>query len=75
MLNLITNRSRLKHRNFCTIRNYELDKHLGVCSNQSTIEMYFDWYNNDLEKEITRRSQQQVRTTTNAGALLRIMDM
>jgi hypothetical protein len=48
MLNLTTNRARLKHRNFCTIRNYELDRHSGICSSQATIEIYFDWFSNDL---------------------------
>lgn len=59
MLNLTTNRARLKHRNFCTIRNYELQRHSDFCSDQNRIEMYFEWYPNDLEKEIAKRAQDQ----------------
>jgi hypothetical protein len=43
MLNLTNNRARLKHRNFCTIRNYELNRHSSFCGTQASIEMYFDW--------------------------------
>jgi len=59
MLNLTTNRARLKHRNFCTIRNYELEKRSEFCGDQCRIDMYFDWHPNDLEKEITRRAHEQ----------------
>jgi hypothetical protein len=48
LLNLTTNRARLKHRNFCTIRNYELEKKSDFCTDHCRIEMYFDWHPNDL---------------------------
>jgi hypothetical protein len=25
-----------------------LDMHSGICSSQATIEIYFDWFSNDL---------------------------
>lgn len=59
MLNLTTNRARLKHRNFCTICNYELEKKHGFCADTCRIQMYFDWHPNDLEKEIARRSAER----------------
>jgi hypothetical protein len=52
MVGLSTERAKLKHRNFCTVRNYELDKRSDFCSNGYVIRLYFDYYPNDLEKEI-----------------------
>ncbi len=48
MIDLSTKRARLKHRNFCTVRNYEITKGHDMCSKTSIISLYFDYYLNDM---------------------------
>lgn len=56
MVGLSTERSKLKHRNFCTVRNYEIEERDGFCSSSYVIRFYFDYYANDLEKEVAVRT-------------------
>jgi len=60
MVGLSTERAKLKHRNFCTIRNYEIDQSQDFCSNRYVIRLYFDYHTNDLEKEVARRAESKV---------------
>lgn len=60
MISLSMNRARLKHKNFCTVRNYEIDKKGDMCSNNTVIRLYFDYIDNDLERDIIKRSSTQV---------------
>jgi hypothetical protein len=55
MVDLSIKRARLKHKNFCTIRNYEVNKKQDMCSKATVISLYFDYLHNDLEKEIEAR--------------------
>lgn len=61
MVSLSMDRARLKHKNFCTVRNYEIDKNRDMCSNNKVVRLYFDFLDNDLERDIMRRSEKQVR--------------
>jgi hypothetical protein len=60
MVDLSIKRARLKHKNFCTIRNYEVNKKQDMCSKATVISLYFDYLHNDLEKEIEARAESQV---------------
>jgi hypothetical protein len=56
MMTLILKRTRLSHKNLSTIRSYRIEKDHSFCTEYASLSMYFEYFENDLEKDIERRA-------------------
>lgn len=57
MVSLIMKRSKLVHRNFSTIRRHDILEEEDYCVSMATLSSVYDYYDNDLEKQIARRAR------------------
>jgi hypothetical protein len=53
-------RSKLLHKNFSTIKSYDIMEQEDYCVSMATLNSVFDYYDNDLEKQIARRARLEV---------------
>lgn len=60
MINQIMKRGKLVHKNFSTVMSYDIYEEEDYCSNITNIKLLFDYYDNDLEKQIARRARLEV---------------
>ena len=56
MVAAINRRSQLIHPNFSTVKNYKSIDQGDFCNNSYTLKVTFEYFDNDLGKEIARRA-------------------
>lgn len=56
----INKRARLVHKNFSTVKNYKTIDKGDLCSSSHTLSITFEYFDNDLSKEIAKRAPRGV---------------
>lgn len=60
MVSQVMKRNKLVHKNFSTVKSYEIIDEEDYCVNMATLSSVYDYYDNDLEKQIARRARLEV---------------